>query len=76
VQNQLNQIAVVHLDARGSRGRLTDTITKADLPTGARFDVPTTVAAYRGNLYLPDARFGVPPADAPSAEYWITRVPR
>jgi sugar lactone lactonase YvrE len=74
VQNQLNQIAVVHLNAHGTRGRLTDTLTSADLPAGARFDVPTTVAAYRGSLYLPNARFGI--TDPTTADYWITRVPR
>lgn len=74
VQNRDNQIAVVHLNAHGTRGRLTATLTSADLPAGARFDVPTTVAAYRGSLYLPNARFGIP--DATTAEYWITRVPR
>ncbi|WP_375423630.1 superoxide dismutase [uncultured Friedmanniella sp.] len=74
VQNRDNQIAVVRLNAHGTRGRLTDTLTTADLPAGARFDVPTTVAAYRGSLYLPNARFGIP--DATTADYWITRVPR
>ena len=74
VQNRDNQIAVVHLNARGSRGQLVDTLTSADLPAGASFDVPTTVAAYRGNLYLPNARFGI--ANADTADYWITRVPR
>ncbi len=74
VQNRQNQIAVVHLNAHGTRGRLVDTLTTADLPKGGRFAVPTTVAAYRGSLYLPNARFGIP--DATTAEYWITRVPR
>lgn len=72
VQNQLNQIAVVRLNGQGSRGRLVDTLTKADLPQGASFDVPTTVALYKGNLYLPNARFGV--KSPTTAEYWITRI--
>jgi len=72
VQNRLNQIAVVRLDARGTSGRLVDTLTSADLPAGAIFDVPTTVASYRGSLYLPNARFG---NTAPTtADYWITRI--
>ena len=72
VQNRLNQIAVVQLDARGTSGRLVDTLTSADLPAGATFDVPTTVASYRGSLYLPNARFG---NTAPTtADYWITRI--
>lgn len=74
VQNRDNQIAVVHLNAPGTRGRLVKTLTSKDLPAGATFDVPTTVAAYRGSLYLPNARFGVDDAD--TADYWITRVPR
>lgn len=72
VQNRLNQIAVVHLNWSGSRGRLVDTLTAADLPKGATFDVPTTVASYKGNLYLPNARFGV--ASPTTADYWITRI--
>ena len=74
VQNRLNQIAVVQLDDRGTRGRLVDTLTRADLPAGATFDVPTTVAAYRGSLYLPNARFGN--ATPTTADYWITRIDR
>jgi sugar lactone lactonase YvrE len=73
VQNRLNQVAVVHLNQSGSRGRLVDTLTSADLPAGTSFDVPTTVAAYKGNLYLPNARF-TNPAPA-TADYWITRLP-
>ena len=34
--------------------------------------MPTTVAAYKGSLYLPNARFTNPtPA---TADYWITRI--
>ena len=51
VQNQLNQVAVFKLNRRGTAGTLVKTLT---VPT---FDVPTTVAAYRGSLYLPNARF-------------------
>ena len=73
VQNRLNQIAVVELNRRGTRGRLVDTLTADDLPAGASFDIPTTAAYYRGNLYLPNARFGVADADT-TAEYWVTRI--
>ena len=66
VQNRLNQVAVVKLNRRGTAGRLVETLTSPD------FDVPTTVAAYKGSLYLPNARFGNPsPA---TADYWITRI--
>ncbi|SDT26839.1 SMP-30/Gluconolaconase/LRE-like region-containing protein [Friedmanniella luteola] len=73
VQNRLNQVAVVHLDRSGSRGRLVDTLTSADLRAPATFDIPTTAAYYKGSLYLPNARFGVANA-ATTAEYWISRL--
>lgn len=66
VQNRLNQIAVVKLSRDGRRGRLVRTITSS------QFDVPTTVASYRGGLYLPNARFTTPPT--PTTKYWVTRV--
>jgi sugar lactone lactonase YvrE len=68
VRNRLNQVAVVKLNRRGTEGRLIDTLTSPD------FDVPTTVAAYKGSLYLPNARFGI--ASPETAEYWITRIHR
>lgn len=72
VQNRLNQVAVVQLDRRGTRGTLVDTLTAADLEGDATFDVPTTAAAYRGSLYLPNARFGN--ASPTTATYWISRL--
>ena len=66
VQNRLNQVAVVKLDRRGTAGEVVDTLTSPD------FDVPTTVAAYRDSLYLPNARFTTPPE--PTTPYWITRI--
>jgi sugar lactone lactonase YvrE len=66
VQNRLNQVAVVELNRRGTAGTVVDTLTSP------QFDVPTTVAAYKGSLYLPNARFGV--ASPETAEYWITRI--
>jgi hypothetical protein len=67
VQNQLNQISVLRLDRSGMSGELVATITD---PT---FDTPTTVAAFRGCLYLPNARFNTPPT--PDTTYSVTRVP-
>ena len=64
VRNRLNQIAVIHLDRSGSRGVQVDTLTSDD------FDVPTTVAAYRDRLYLPNARFTTTPE--PDTPYWVT----
>jgi sugar lactone lactonase YvrE len=66
VQNRLNQVAVIKLNRRGTEGRLIDTLRSPS------FDVPTTVAAYKGSLYLPNARFTV--ASPATADYWITRI--
>ncbi|HEY6685900.1 MAG TPA: superoxide dismutase [Propionibacteriaceae bacterium] len=68
VRNQLNKVAVIKLNASGTRGRLVDTLTSKD------FDIPTTVAAFGNSLYLPNARFTTPPT--PNTPYWITRIDR
>ena len=68
VQNQLNQVAVFKLNRRGTEGSLVTTLTDP------RFDVPTTVAAYKDSLYLPNARFGTPPT--PDTEYSVIRIDR
>ncbi len=68
VQNQLNQIAVVDLNRRLTRG------TVERLITDPGFDVPTTVALVRHSLYAANARFSTPPT--PDTTYWITRVDR
>ncbi len=56
VQNQLNQIAVLRLSA--DLGSATQIRTLSE----AAFDVPTTVAAFGGTLYVVNAKFGTPPA--------------
>ena len=66
VQNQLNQVAVVHLNRSGTRGTVKRVLTSAD------FDVPTTVARFGKSLYLPNARFGNP--DPANADFWATRI--
>jgi sugar lactone lactonase YvrE len=68
VRNQLNKVAVIRLNASGTRGRLVGTLTSPE------FDVPTTVAAFGNSLYLPNARFTTPPT--PNTSYWITRIDR
>ena len=66
VQNRLNQVAVFRLSRDGRSGVLRKVLTSDE------FEVPTTVAAYKGGLFLPNARFGV---ESPAtAEYWITRI--
>ncbi|WP_223256648.1 SMP-30/gluconolactonase/LRE family protein [Micromonospora endophytica] len=66
VQNRLNQIAVVRLRPDGTAGQLTGLITDP------HFDVPTTVAAAFGRLYLPNARFTTPPTE--STSYTVVAV--
>ncbi|MBY8871403.1 superoxide dismutase [Micromonospora sp. PLK6-60] len=66
VQNQLNRIAVVELNRAGTAGRFTGTITDPN------FDIPTTVAAALGRLYLPNGRFTTPPT--PTTPYTVTAV--
>ncbi|WP_040776793.1 SMP-30/gluconolactonase/LRE family protein [Nocardia pneumoniae] len=56
VQNRLNAIAVVALDHAGTAGTVERRVTDS------HFDVPTTVAAFENQLYLPNARFTTPPA--------------
>lgn len=68
VQNMLNTVAEIRLDASGTSGEL------VALHTSPAFDVPTTVAAYADSLFLPNARFGTPPT--PDTTYWATRIDR
>ncbi|MFI6871170.1 SMP-30/gluconolactonase/LRE family protein [Nocardia sp. NPDC050406] len=68
VQNRRNAIAVVTLDPAGTKGSVERRITDP------RFDVPTTLAAFGGRLYLPNARFGTPPE--PTTPYHAVAVNR
>jgi sugar lactone lactonase YvrE len=68
VQNQLNLVAEIRLDAHGTSGALVATLTDPG------FDVPTTVAAYANSLYLPNARFSTPPT--PVTPYEANRIDR
>ncbi|MFE6177474.1 SMP-30/gluconolactonase/LRE family protein [Streptomyces sp. NPDC056464] len=67
VQNRQNAIDVFRLSADGRSGvfqrRITDPL----------FDVPTTVAAHQGRLYLPNARFTTTPT--PETTYDVISVP-
>ena len=66
VQNRLNQIAVVQLNAELTAGEITAHITNP------AFDVPTTIAEFGNSLYAVNARFGTPPT--PETEYEIVQV--
>jgi sugar lactone lactonase YvrE len=68
VQNRLNTVAVLRLNAAGTAARLSTRVTDP------RFDVPTTVAAFRDRLYLPNARFTTPPT--PTTPYTAVAIPR
>ncbi|WP_369168141.1 SMP-30/gluconolactonase/LRE family protein [Streptomyces sp. R28] len=67
VQNRQNAVDVFQLAADGRSGvfrrRITDPL----------FDVPTTVAAHQGRLYLPNARFTTTPT--PETTYDVISVP-
>ncbi|MEU9337389.1 superoxide dismutase [Streptomyces sp. NPDC048290] len=55
VQNRLNQVSVLTLDASARTAVLRRTITDP------RYDVPTTAARYGDRLYVVNARFSTPP---------------
>lgn len=59
VQNFLNQIAVVHLDAELLTGALTGVLTSPDLR------IPATAADFGDRLYVVNARFDVSPPGVP-----------
>lgn len=66
VQNQLNQVAVIHLDSSLASGAIDEIITNP------LFRVPTTIARFGNALYVVNARFGTPPT--PDTEYEIVRA--
>lgn len=66
VQNRQNAIDVFRHAPDGHSGAFRRRITAPG------FDVPTTVAAHRGRLYLPNARFTTPPT--PDTTYSVTAV--
>jgi sugar lactone lactonase YvrE len=68
VQNQLNLIARIRLRHDLSAGQVLERISDPD------FDVPTTIASFRGHLYVVNARFTTPPT--PTTPYTVVRVDR
>jgi len=67
VQNSLNQIAIVILDADLHSGEIVEVITSP------LFRVPTTIAKFGDALYAVNARFGTPPTL--DTKYEAVRVP-
>ncbi|NUO59046.1 MAG: superoxide dismutase [Hamadaea sp.] len=68
VQNRLNAVAVLRLNAAGTDGRVVRRVSDP------RFDVPATVAAFGPRLYLPNARFNTSPT--PTTKYTAVAIPR
>jgi hypothetical protein len=68
VQNQLNQIAVIELNADFTAGTIVNTLTSS------LFDIRTTIARFRNALYAVNARFGTEPT--PDTDYAVVRVSR
>lgn len=70
VQNVLNQIAVIRLNATMDAGTVVGTITDP------AFRVPATIAEFGASLYAVNARFDVaPPPDLwPDVEFEVVRV--
>ena len=66
VQNFLNQVSIVALDANLAGGRVTETLTSPG------FDIPTTIAEFGNRLYAVNARFTTPLE--PTTPYWVTQL--
>lgn len=66
VRNQLNLVAELRLDRGATSARQVEELTDP------RFDVPTTVGAFAGRLYLPNARFNTPPE--PTTPYQVVAI--
>ena len=67
VQNFSNQISVLRLDRRASRGEVVRVLTDSSL------DIPATAALVKGALYVTNARFTTP--TTPDTAYWVLRLP-
>lgn len=66
VQNQLNQVIEIDLDRRGAEAAVDEVLTDPAL------DVPTTITRAGDDLYVVNARFGIPDPDG--ASYQIVRL--
>lgn len=66
MQNRLNQISAVRLDATLKTGSVTKVITDP------AFRVPTTIARFGKWIYAVNARFGTPPT--PETDYDVVQV--
>ncbi|HET7734675.1 MAG TPA: superoxide dismutase [Nocardioidaceae bacterium] len=71
VRNQDELVAVLDLNRRATKATLKRELHE---PSEEAWDIPTTAALQRGNLWVVNARFGTPPT--PTTDYWISRVAR
>jgi sugar lactone lactonase YvrE len=69
VQNQLNKIAVIRVNAALTSGTIRSTITDS------RFDVPTTIDDHGRRLYAVNAHFGDPPSSTPYQVLQLRKPP-
>ena len=66
----VGEVTAVKLRRDLSSGRIAKEISSAD------FNVPTTIARWGHRLYVVNAKFGTPPAEAPTTPYEVVKVPR
>lgn len=66
-QNDPNKLVVIQLDRAATKGTVTRRVADP------RFDNPSTIAAYGGRLYLPNARFNADPT--PTTAYTVISIP-
>ena len=71
VRNQDELVALLGLNRRLTTATL---VRELPEPTEEAWDIPTTAALQRGNLWVVNARFGTEPT--PDTAYWISRVVR
>lgn len=68
VQNRLNLVAALEINAAGTQA---DVVSRV---TDERFDVPTTVAAFGEALFLPNAKFGT--EVTPETPFEVVSIPQ
>ncbi|MGH3875918.1 MAG: superoxide dismutase [Actinophytocola sp.] len=66
VRNQANAVVELRLNRSATSAR------QVQVLTDERFDVPTTVGAFAGRLYLPNARFNTEPG--PTVPYQVVAI--
>jgi sugar lactone lactonase YvrE len=66
VRNQANAVVELRLNRSATSAR------QVQVVTDERFDVPTTVGAFAGRLYLPNARFNTEPG--PTVPYQVVAI--